>query len=108
MLGVKEAKEGYELQLHTHEGQVAMCCEGETDLVFTRDLLKKWTGLNRQELDHAFRYVNLGSTYNLLATLPRTVTVSKKEVVVQTGGSSVVDSLNVCRLLLHAEHPLDR
>ncbi len=108
VLGVKEEKEGYALLLHTHDGETNVCCEGDTQLIVSRDLLKKWTGLDGHDVDAAFRNISVGSTYNLLATLPRTIIVTKKEVHVQTGTAKGIDSLNVCSLILEGKYPMDR
>lgn len=105
VMSIKEkSDEQYILALHSHDGE---CCESDTILEISKNILKKWTGLNGRELESAFRTVHAGSTYNLLAKMPRTVMIKKDEVVIQTGMGKEVDAYNVCNLIFDNRHPMD-
>jgi len=79
----------------------------ETKLTISKEVLKKWARLKGENIDNAFRNLNVGDTYNLLLNLPRTITLSKYKVIVFRNLNQPIDHYNVCRLLLDNKHPLD-
>jgi len=105
--GIEENKEldFYDLLLHTHQGE---CCDADTHVKISIELLKKWTGLSRRDIETGFRKIHLGATYNLLATLPRTITITNNEIIIQKGRGKKVDPFNVCKNILSDSHPLDK
>jgi hypothetical protein len=80
----------------------------ETKLTISKDLLKKWTKLNGREIDNAFGSIKMGSTYNLMIALPRTITLTKYKVIIFRNLPKFIDSANVCNLLFDNKHPIDK
>jgi hypothetical protein len=72
-----------------------------------RKLLLKWTGLLSHDLDYGINKVNLGSTYNILLTLPRLIVLTTKSVTICKNKTTPIDSLNVCGKLFKGDYPLD-
>ena len=79
----------------------------ESNLNLSKDILKKWTKLTSRDIESAFGTIKLGSTYNLLATLPRTLIVKQKEVIVNLPKNKLIDNANVCRLMFDNKYPID-
>lgn len=127
VMSIEKGKEldTYNIWLHAHDGPLAEDLDDpylitpksvcyvdaggdiETRLTISKDVLKKWTRLKGENIDNAFRNLNVGDTYNLLLNLPRTITLSKYKVIVFRNLNQPIDHHNVCRLLLDNKHPLD-
>ena len=128
IMSIERGKEHdtFDLWLHAHDGPTADELEEpymvtpksecyvdaggdiETKLVISRDLLKKWTKLEGREIDNAFGSIKMGSTYNLMIALPRTITLTKYKVIIFRNLPKFIDSMNVCNLLLDNKHPIDK
>ena len=126
VLSIEKGKEHdtYDLWLHAHDGPLELdepylvtpksdCIidaggDIETKLTISKGVLKKWTRLNGREINTAFRNLNIGSTYNLLLSLPRTITITKYKVIIFRNLNQIIDPHNVCRLLFENRHPIDK
>tara|TARA_Y100000310_G_scaffold239123_1_gene242681 strand:- start:10746 stop:11579 length:834 start_codon:yes stop_codon:yes gene_type:complete len=80
----------------------------ETTLTISKDLLKNWTKLDGKEIDNAFNSIKMGSTYNLMIALPRTITLTKYKIIIFRNLPRFIDSMNVCNLLFENKHPIDK
>ena len=99
--------QNYALGLHTHEGE---CCELDGEMIVSKKMMMKLTGISDKSIRHAIEKNNitLGDTYNLLVSLPRIITLTKKEVIISRNKNPrLVDSMNVCRNIFGNNHPID-
>ncbi|MFW5746851.1 MAG: hypothetical protein ACOCWQ_04875 [Nanoarchaeota archaeon] len=79
----------------------------ETVLEIDEKLLSKWTGLSAESIREGAVNTHVGYTYNLLCSLPRTVTVFHEAVQIEKSLTIPIDPHNVCTLLLKKQYPLD-
>lgn len=92
--------------LHAHNAD--SCCEHDTEMKVSLELVKKWTGLTGSDIDNALSsLVYAGATYNFLATMPRMVKVKKEAIEIWFGAGKQIDSMNVCNWILNHKYPLD-
>ena len=80
----------------------------ELTLKIENKLLSKWTGMTNGEIKRAFDSITFSTTYNLLASLPRRIVLTQKEVITEFMPHKKVDSFNVCNNLLNNTHPIDK
>lgn len=126
VLGIKKKDhETYILHLHSHDfdlqdlkypydvpkGDEYAYIDGggdvEVALKIKSDILSSWTNIYSTGLRIAFDTLNLGYSYNLLVSIPRTITVTTKQVILSFNPHKKVDPLNVCNYLLKNNHPID-
>ena len=122
VMSIKKTKEfeEYELQLHGHgdlpkevysssEGDCYIDAGGDQEITLriSKELIKKWTALSENDLDDAFGSIKMGSTYNLMIALPRTLTITKDKIIIQKNKVNLINTINVCNLLLENIHPID-
>ena len=107
----------FDIWLHAHsaasETQKSECYvdaggDIETKLTVSKDLLKSWTKLDGREIDNAFGSIKMGCTYNLMITLPRTITLTEHKIIILKNMPRVIDSMNVCNLIFKNKHPIDK
>ena len=104
---VNELKEPYEVSRKDEFCIIDAGGDVEVTLTVKSDMLSTWTGVLKGELRRAFDTVNLGSTYNVLVSMPRTIVVTKSEITLTFSPHRLVDSMNVCNDILSGKHPID-
>lgn len=78
------------------------------EIALSRMDVLRLTGMSGAALDDAFESVNLGATYDLLASLPRIVAITKDEVQLSWSPAPTTKNVMSFSLILRGEHPLDR
>ncbi len=104
---INDLKEHYEISQSDEYCMIDAGGDIEVTLTIKIDLLSKWTGVPAGEIRRAFDTVNLGSTYNLIVSMPRKIIVTKKEITITFNPHKKVDTSNVCVYILDDKHPID-
>jgi len=79
-----------------------------SQIILSREMLATLTDLSPRAVDEAFASISYKWTYDLLACMPRTISVRKDAVEVTYGAAPTTGNENVCSQLSVGKHPLDR
>ena len=99
----KEWKDDYEYSAIDLGGDV------EVGLSLNRKMFNRIIGIYGDAIESSFgkRGINVGNTYNLLASLPRIIAITKNSVIIEKGQGKHIDPM-VCNRLFDGNYPLDK
>ncbi|MBS3167916.1 hypothetical protein J4216_02235 [Candidatus Woesearchaeota archaeon] len=96
----------YKLELRSPNAE---CCEKDTSIQVSKEVMKKWTKMPDYEIDYALtRGIDLQHTYNLLISIPRLIIIKKNEIEIEfSQKESIQPPDSAFNHIINREHPLD-